>query len=176
MSKYYYNPAYPGLVKELKKLAFAAGEISGKLALEAAVSSGVNLTPEQKNVFEEYYGSDLGKLKARIEEQECKMKQAWTRFLAASDAAGIKRTRGKNSADYALYCRFYYSLRALEEDCDLRAKVHEWANADLKRIKNGRAVISPAPNLGKGWKELEMLSVPVIMARYERLLMRRDSK
>ena len=173
--KYYFNPAYKRYLQELKKLARAGGEISGKLALLAAVSSRMELSPEQRDVFERYFDGSARKLEKAIVEQDKRMRQAWVNFLAASDAAGIKRTHGVGSEDYDLYRRFYYLLRDVEANCDLRALVHEWANAHIKRIKDGKATVFPSYELrqSKDWKELRMLSVPVIMERYDKLIERR---
>ena len=175
--RYYYVPAYAGYLRELKNLAKHGGGISREKALLADIKAGVDLSPEQIDLFynQKYYGGNLAELKKAVNKKEKKMRQAWLRFLTASDAAGIVRTHGRDSADFPLYKRFYELLCALEADCDLRAKVHEWANTDLARIKNGVGTVSPDPKLveSKEWKELQMLSVPAIMARYDKLLQSR---
>ena len=175
--RYYYVPAYAGYLRELKNLATHGGGISRELALLADIRSGVDLDPDQVELFNDpqYYGGNLAKLEESVRKKRKAMVQAWLLFLKASDAAGVERTRGRDSADYPLYKRFYDLLCALEVDCDLRAKVHEWANTDLDRIKNGVGTVTPSPELvaSKQWKELKMLTVPVIMARYDDLLQKR---
>lgn len=175
--KYYYNPAYKGYLRELKNLAKHGGGISRENALLADIRAGVELSPEQLAIFEDpdYYDGSVKLLEKAVAKKRKAMVQAWLRFLNASDAAGIERTHGQDSEDYPLYKRFYGLLCALEADCDLRSKVHKWANTDLKRIENGVGTVSPDPSLvaSKEWKELQPLSVPVIMARYDEILLKR---
>ena len=175
--RYYFNPAYEGYLRELKNLAKHGGGISRELALLADIRSGVDLNPEQVEVFNDpqYYGGRLELLEESVRKKRKAMIQAWLLFLKASDAAGIERTHGKDSADYSLYKKFYDLLCALEVDCDLRDKVHEWANTDLARIKKGVGTVTPSPELvaSKQWKELKMLTVPAIMARYDEILLKR---
>lgn len=179
--RYFYNPAYVGYLRELKKLAEHGGGISREKALLADIKSGVDLSPDQIRLFHDpkYYGGSLRALQSSVDYKEYNMRQAWMRFLTASDAAGIERTHGRNSADYPLYKRFYDLLGALEVDCDLRAKVHAWISDAQAKIEKGVAVVSPEPDdldPTYKWKKLEMLSVPVIMARYDKLLQQRKKK
>ena len=165
----------------MKKLAEHGGGISREKALLADIRSGVDLSPDQISLFYDpkYYGGSLKALQSSVNYKEYNMRQAWMRFLTASDAAGIERTHGRDSADYALYKRFYELLGALEVDCDLRTKVHDWIRDAYSHIKKGVAAVSPNPadlDDAYKWKYLEMLSVPVIMSRYDKLLADRAKK
>lgn len=105
---------------------------------------------------------------------------AWSDMLAAADDLGIRRTHGKDSKDYPMYLDFFNKLCELEKYCDLRAMLHEWINTDLDRIKHGVATISRNSETEllaqPGFKKLEILSVPVIMARYQELLQDRGKR
>ena len=176
--QYYYSPAYAGYLRELKSLASHGGGISAKNALYADIASGETLSPEQTELFYRYYGNDIEKLKQAVDHDETAMRRAWLRFLSASDALGIARDRDKNGEDFKLYKRFYDHLKALEENCDLRAMVHNWVNEDFRRIKKGTATLMPSVEMladGK-WVPLQPLSVPVIMERYEALLQKRKAR
>ncbi len=174
---YYYNPAYEGYLRELKNIATHGGGISRELSLLAAVEAD-NMSPEQAEHFYDsrYYDGSLKKLRESVAQKNKDMLEAWSLFLKASDVLGVPRIPGNGSPDKPLYVKFFRMLRALEEDCDLRAKVHVWANTDLRRIKSGLATVMPSGEMlaSKQYRELKPLSVPTIMARYENLLRERQ--
>ena len=86
--RYYFNPAYEGYLRELKNLAKHGGGISRELALLADIRSGVDLNPEQVEVFNDpqYYGGRLELLEESVRKKRKAMIQAWLLFLKASDA------------------------------------------------------------------------------------------
>ena len=142
--------------------------------------NGEDLSPEQYGVFESYYHFDMRKLEKSYKKKRKNMYGAWSDMLAAADDLGIKRTHGKDSADYPMYLDFFNKLCELEKYCDLRAMLHEWLNTDLDRVKHGVATISQKSESEllsqPGFKKLEILSVPVIMARYQELLQDRGKR
>ena len=175
---YYYDPSVPAYYDALKRLAKKGGEISRELALLADLQSEVALSPDQVDWFNRYYDGSMRRLVASVTSKKKEMKRVWQELLDTADAIGIERIPGKDSPDYPLYARFYRSLCELEENCDLRSKVHTWANADLEKIEAGRATIQPDPELvsSPDWKPLEILSVPQIMARYDALMAKRAAR
>ena len=62
-----------------------------------------------------------------------------------------------------------------EEDCDLRARVHGWCNAELEKIERGEPTVLP-PLEVEGRKLIRPQSVPELMARYDGLLANRAKR
>ena len=177
-AKYFYDPRQEAYLKALKKLAYRGGIISGNRCLLLAIESGQPLEPGQKKKFygPKYNGS-VKALEDSIWSMERIMrKNEWVAFLWAADNLGVERTHGKNSKDFPLYKRFFDLLCVPEKTCDFRAKVHDWANEDLKKIKNGIPTVSPSEDLvsNRQLESLPVLSVPVLIKRYEALLRKRE--
>ena len=173
---YYYTPETKAYYVRLKELANSCGRLASKKSLLFNLDEAV-VNPECIRTLQYYYYGDKGRLADSIKKKEKELRNTdWRRFLRASDNAGIKRDAGnRNGKDFPLYERFFGLMVLPEEDCDLRARVHGWCNAELEKIERGEPTVLP-PLEVEGRELIRPQSVPELMARYNRLLADRTKR
>ncbi len=172
MRKYYFAPNEWGYIDALKSLATAAGDYSGKRALLDDVRSGAELSPEERSVFNHYYHGDLRYLERRVADGRDQMNRLWGRMSTARVAAGVE---APSKEDKERFCRQLISLQAND---DFRAKLHNWLNTIISRMKNGQEVILPNPEYedSKDWKRLELPTIHDFLLRYDQLCEKRRGR
>ncbi|MBQ1372802.1 hypothetical protein IIY67_01100 [Candidatus Saccharibacteria bacterium] len=167
---YYYTPETKAYYVRLKELANSCGRLASKKSLLFNLDEAV-VNPECIRTLQYYYYGDKGRLADSIKKKEKELRDTdWRRFLRASDNAGIKRDAGDRR-----YERFFELMARSEEDCDLRARVHDWCNAELEKIERGEPTVLP-PLEVEGRELIRPQSVPELMARYDKLLANRAKR
>ena len=168
--KYYYTPETKAYYVRLKELANSCGRLASKKSLLFNLDEAV-VNPECIRTLKNYYDGDKGRLEDSIKKKEKELRDTdWRRFLRASDNAGIKCDAGDRRYEW-----FFGRMVLSEEDCDLRARVHDWCNAELEKIERGVPTVLP-PLEVEGRELIQPQSVPDLMARYNELLANRTKR
>jgi len=135
-------------------LCEAAGDYVRIHALYMDLKHADPISPDTIKTIAKYYDGDTEILARSHKKVTSKASSAW------QSVKEILKNEGR--CDDATAKTFGQQLAKTNEDCDFRKKVRDWSRAELRKIQNGKTPV--------------FYDFGDLLARYEKLLLRRQQK